>query len=111
MLVQVCQVSVNPNDVDVEGNASRYTHTVGSGQVVLYRNGKRIIGKWSRPNSTSATTYTDPTGKPLEMSPGNTIVALPQRRASADRRHCCARPAECGRPSRGRHGIRRAPRT
>lgn len=76
VLVQVCRVTTNPNDVDVEGNASRYTHTVGSGQVVLYRNGKRIIGRWSRPNAGSATTYTDSTGKPLEFAPGNTIVAL-----------------------------------
>ncbi|HEX2902896.1 MAG TPA: DUF3048 domain-containing protein [Jatrophihabitans sp.] len=76
VLIQVCQVTTNPNDVDVEGNPSRYTHTVGSGQVVLYRNGKRIIGRWSRPNSGSATTYTDLSGKPLEMAPGNTIVAL-----------------------------------
>ncbi len=76
ILVQTCQVTVNPNDVDVEGNASRYTHTIGSGQVVLYRNGKRIVGRWSRPNASSPTTYVDSTGKPLLMSPGNTIVAL-----------------------------------
>lgn len=76
ILVQVCKVTTNPNDVDVEGNPSRYTHTVGSGQVVLYRNGKRIIGRWSRPNSGSATTYTDLAGHPLLMAPGNTIVAL-----------------------------------
>jgi len=76
VLVQQCQVSVNPNDVDVEGNASRYTHTVGSGRIILYRNGKRIIGKWSRPNSAAPTKYTDLSGKPLELAPGTSFVVL-----------------------------------
>jgi hypothetical protein len=76
ILIQVCTVTTNPNDVDVEGNPSRYTHSVGSGRVVLYRNGRQIIGKWFRPSAASATTYTDLAGHPLLMAPGNTIVAL-----------------------------------
>jgi len=76
VLVQLCKVSVNPNDVDVEGNPSQYTHSVGSGRAVLFRNGKRIVGIWRRPNSGSGTTWTDLHGKPLLMAPGNTIVVL-----------------------------------
>jgi len=76
ILVQTCQVTVNPNDVDVEGNASRYTHTIGSGVIVLYRNGKKIVGRWSRSSANAATRYVDSAGRPLYMAPGNTIVAL-----------------------------------
>ncbi len=76
VLVQLCRVSVNRNDVDVEGNPSQFTYTVGSGTAVLFRNGKRVVGKWSRPNSGSGTTFTTLSGKPLLMAPGGAIVVL-----------------------------------
>jgi hypothetical protein len=76
VLVQLCQVSVNPNDVDVEGNPSQFTHSVGSGRAVLFRNGKRIEGTWSRKNAGSGTTFVDRSGKPLLMAPGTTTVVL-----------------------------------
>jgi hypothetical protein len=76
VLVQLCKVAVNRNDVDVEGNPSQYTYTVGSGTAVLFRNGKRIVGKWSRPNVASGTTFTTLSGKPLLMAPGGAFVVL-----------------------------------
>ena len=76
VLVQLCKVAVNPNDVDVEGNPSQFTFTVGSGTVVLFRNGKRVVGKWSRPNPRATTTFTTLSGKPLLMAPGGAIVVL-----------------------------------
>jgi hypothetical protein len=76
VLVQLCSVSVNPGDVDVVGNPSQFTHSVGSGQVVLFRNGKRIDGKWSRPTAASPTRYTDLAGKPLLLAPGGAYVVL-----------------------------------
>lgn len=76
VLVQLCRVSVNRNDVDVEGNPSQFTYTVGSGTAVLFRNGKRVLGKWSRPNSGSGTTFSTLSGKPLLMAPGGAIVVL-----------------------------------
>jgi hypothetical protein len=76
VLVQLCKVSVDRTDIDVAGNASQYTHSVGTGQVVLYRNGKRFVGKWSRPKGASGTTFTTLSGKPLLMAPGGVIVVL-----------------------------------
>ncbi|HEU5270054.1 MAG TPA: DUF3048 C-terminal domain-containing protein, partial [Jatrophihabitans sp.] len=76
VLVQLCKVSVNPGDIDVVGNPSQFTHTVGSGTAVLFRNGKRIVGKWSRGNTASGTTWTTLSGKPLLMAPGGAIVVL-----------------------------------
>ncbi|MGI8665721.1 MAG: DUF3048 domain-containing protein [Jatrophihabitans sp.] len=76
VLVQLCTVTVNPHDVDVMGNPSQFTHSVGSGRVVLFRNGKRIEGKWSRASAASATRFTDLAGKPLLLAPGGAIVLL-----------------------------------
>lgn len=76
VLVQFCQVAADYSDVDVRGNPSAFTKTVGSGRVVLFRNGKRIEGRWSRPSIGSPTTFTDGAGKPLLLAPGGTFVAL-----------------------------------
>jgi hypothetical protein len=76
VLVQLCSVSVNPADIDVAGNPSQYTHTVGSGRAVLFRNGHRIEGKWSRKASGAPTTFTDLKGKPLLLAPGGAYVVL-----------------------------------
>ena len=76
VLVQLCRVTVNPKDIDVTGNPSQFTYSVGSGRVVLFRNGKRIEGKWSRPTAGSPTRFTDLAGKPLLLAPGGAIVVL-----------------------------------
>ena len=53
-----------------------FTQSVGSGRVVLFRDGKRIEGTWSRPSVGAPTTFTDAAGKPLLFAPGGTFVAL-----------------------------------
>jgi hypothetical protein len=76
VLVQFCQIKVNPSDVDVNGVPSMSTQSVGAGRVVLFRDGKRIEGKWSRKSIGAPTTFTDTAGKPLLLAPGGTFVAL-----------------------------------
>ena len=76
VLVQYCQVSQDRSDIDVNGNPSMYTKTVGSGRVVLFRGGKRVEGTWSRPSSRAPTTFKDAAGNPLLLAPGGTFVAL-----------------------------------
>jgi len=76
VLVQFCQIKADRSDVDVNGNPSAFTKTVGSGRVVLFRDGKRIEGKWSRPSIGAPTAFTDAAGKPLLFAPGGTFVAL-----------------------------------
>lgn len=76
VLVQFCQIKVNPSDVDVNGVPSMSTQSVGAGRVVLFRDGKRIEGKWSRQSIGAPTTFTDTAGKPLLLAPGGTFVAL-----------------------------------
>ncbi|HEV2888525.1 MAG TPA: DUF3048 domain-containing protein [Jatrophihabitans sp.] len=81
VLVQLCSVTVNYRDVDVMGNPSQYTHSVGSGRVVLFRNGHRIEGKWSRPSASAPTRFTDLKGKPLLLAPGGAYVVLASKGA------------------------------
>ena len=81
VLVQLCTVTNNYGDVDVNHNPSRYTHTVGSGRVVLFRNGRRIEGTWSRPSAGAPTKFTDLKGAPLLLAPGGAYVVLTTRGA------------------------------
>src|SRR5664280_2038333 len=76
VLVQYCQVNPDRLDIDVNGNPSMFTTTVGSGRVVLFRNGKRIEGTWSRRSTGDRTVFTDGAGKPLLLALGGTFVVL-----------------------------------
>jgi hypothetical protein len=76
VLVQYCTITEDRSDVDVLGHPSMYTKTIGAGRVVLFRNGKRIAGTWSRPSYGARTTFKDAAGKPLLFAPGGTFVAL-----------------------------------
>ena len=42
VLVQYCKVAADHADVDVNGKPSAFTESVGSGRVVLFRDGRRI---------------------------------------------------------------------
>jgi hypothetical protein len=76
VLVQYCTVTPDRSDIDVNGNPSMFTKTVGTGRVVLFRNDKRIVGTWSRPSNGAGTTFRDAAGKPLLFAPGGTFVVL-----------------------------------
>jgi hypothetical protein len=76
VIVQFCSVTVYPQDIDVNGNPSKYTHTVGTGKVVIYRDGRRLVGTWSRPNAASGTTFSGANGKPLSLELGGEWVVL-----------------------------------
>ncbi|HSV65018.1 MAG TPA: DUF3048 domain-containing protein [Mycobacteriales bacterium] len=74
VLVQLCPVTVDRTDVDVVGNPAQYTHTVGSGAVLLFRDGKVIAGRWRRTQASAATEYLDEQGQPLLLRPGGVWV-------------------------------------
>ena len=76
VLVQFCQIKPDRTDHDVNGNPTMFTKSVGSGRVVLFRNGKRIEGTWARSSISAPTTFTDVAGNPLLFAPGGTFVAL-----------------------------------
>jgi hypothetical protein len=76
VIVQYCRVVSHPQDTDIAGNPSQFTFTVGTGKVLVFRQGKRIQGTWSRPNENAGTTLRTTAGKPLPLHPGNTWVVL-----------------------------------
>ncbi len=76
VIVQFCSVTPYPQDIDVNGNPSQYTHSVGSGQVSVFRNGKRVDGTWSRASATAPTAFTGADGQPIALAPGGTWVVL-----------------------------------
>ncbi len=75
--VVVQDVSITSSDQhDVLGNTTPYTHTVGSGQAVVLRDGVAIPATWSRPDSTSGTTYTAADGQVVPFAPGQVWVVF-----------------------------------
>jgi hypothetical protein len=80
--VQFCKVTANPGDVDVVGNPSQYTHSIGRGRVAVFRNGHRIDGTWSRADLTSGTTLRDAKDRPITLAPGGAWVVLVATAAS-----------------------------
>jgi hypothetical protein len=82
VIVQFCSVTVYPQDIDAAGNPSQFTHTVGSGRVVIFRGGHRVEGKWSRAKTSSPTAFKSKSGTPLHLEPGGAWVILVARNAS-----------------------------
>jgi hypothetical protein len=76
VIVQSCTVLNHPEDVDVLGNPSQFTVTVGHGDVSVFRQGKRINGTWQRHGVHHGTVLRTKSGKRLPLHPGNTWVVL-----------------------------------
>lgn len=76
VIVQSCNIESFTADRDVNGNPAQFTHTVGSGAVSVFRQGKRITGTWTRPKATAGTTLKTSGGKRIPLHPGNTWVVL-----------------------------------
>jgi Protein of unknown function (DUF3048) N-terminal domain/Protein of unknown function (DUF3048) C-terminal domain len=76
VIVQFCAVSTDWSDVDVEGNPSKYTHSIGHGKVVVFRNGLRFDGTWSRPSTNAGTSLVDVHGRPIPLALGGAWVVL-----------------------------------
>jgi hypothetical protein len=76
VIVQFCKVTVDRTDVDVLGSPSALTHTVGSGPVVIFRDGRAITGTWSRSKAGAPTRYRDRAGKDITLRTGGSWVLL-----------------------------------
>ncbi len=69
---------------DSVGSPSFISHTVGSGNFTLYRDGHAVGGTWSRPAPDQPTQFLDAAGKPVPFKPGKTWVALVPPVATAE---------------------------
>lgn len=62
--------------VDVLGNPTPYTDTVGNGQAIILRDGKLFPATWTRPNEEASTRYRDAAGRDVTLHPGRTWILL-----------------------------------
>jgi hypothetical protein len=69
--VIVQETEITASDLrDALGNATPYTHTVGSGTAVVLRDGQAVRARWSRPSAQAGTTFTTEAGAPLPFAAG-----------------------------------------
>lgn len=61
---------------DVLGAPSVQSDTVGKGVVTIYRDGRKIAGQWKRTKASGPLRFTDKSGDPIPLKPGQTWVAL-----------------------------------
>jgi hypothetical protein len=61
---------------DVMGVPSVQSDTVGKGAVTIYRDGKKVDGRWARTKVSGPLQFTDKSGTPIALKPGRTWVVL-----------------------------------
>jgi hypothetical protein len=76
VVVQYVRGHVFPADIDPAGNPAWYQETVGSGRVVVFRDGRRIDGRWNRPKAADGTNLVDTHGRPIPLAPGGAWFVL-----------------------------------
>jgi hypothetical protein len=62
--------------VDAAGNPSPEVVATGTGQCLVFRNGKVIRGTWSRAKLSDLTVYRDNKGNEIRLAPGTTWIEL-----------------------------------
>jgi hypothetical protein len=61
---------------DVRGAPSVQSDTVGKGAVTIYRDGRKIDGRWQRTKASGPLHFSDKSGVPIALKPGQTWVVL-----------------------------------
>jgi hypothetical protein len=61
---------------DVQGAPSVQSDTVGTGAVMIYRDGRKIEGRWERQKASAPLEFIDQSGTAIALKPGQTWVAL-----------------------------------
>jgi len=66
----------SPGDVDVVGEPVSVAQVTGTGDAWVLSQGKVVKGHWSKPSAETPVQFTDATGAPIKITPGNTWVEL-----------------------------------
>jgi DUF3048 family protein len=75
VVVQVVK-TVLTDITDANGMPSPEVIATGSGKAYVFRNGKVIVGTWSRPSLSDLTVFRDASGNQIPLAPGTTWVEL-----------------------------------
>ena len=59
-----------------------YANTVGGGTAIVLRNGRAYPARWSRPNASAGTTFTQPDGRPMPFARGQVWIVYAYRPGS-----------------------------
>jgi hypothetical protein len=76
LVVPFSRARIDPTDVDVLGTPSVYTSTVGTGRLLVFRDGRVLSGTWARARPAGRTSYLDASRRPLTLDPGGAWVLL-----------------------------------
>jgi hypothetical protein len=76
VIIQFVQYA-DSGTTDQFGKQIPEAQTVGEGDVWVLTAGGLVPGRWHKANNEAITTYTDVDGKPIDLTPGRTWVALP----------------------------------
>ncbi len=69
--------------IDSTGAPSPEAVLEGEGEAWVFTDGKLIRGRWSRPTRDAVTSFTDATGAPIALTPGQTFIELAPGAGSA----------------------------
>jgi hypothetical protein len=77
VVIPFSRARLDPTNVDVLGTPSVYTSTVGTGKLLVLRDGRVLAGSWQRRHPMYGTHYLDAGGKrDLTLRPGGAWVLL-----------------------------------
>jgi hypothetical protein len=83
LVVPFSRARIDPTDVDVLGTPSVYTSTVGTGRLLVFRDGRVLTGTWARARPAGRTSYLDARRRPIPLEPGGAWVLLASTGAPA----------------------------
>jgi hypothetical protein len=76
LVVPFSRARIDRTDVDVLGAPSVYTSTVGTGRLLVFRDGRVLAGTWTRARAADRTAYLDVRRAPLTLQPGGAWILL-----------------------------------
>lgn len=82
-VVVIATDKVDTGMTDSSGGAVPELVFVGSGQAVVFTDGQRIEGIWTRPTLSDVATLTDADGLPIGLTPGQTWIQMVETNAGA----------------------------
>jgi hypothetical protein len=76
LVVPFSPARLDPTNVDVLGTPSVYTSTIGTGRLLVFRDGRVLGGTWARNKPAGRTAYLDGQRRAITLDPGGAWILL-----------------------------------